>query len=90
MRISNKHSLENIKAWEDERDEKLQNLTWTVSDQQVGLCKVDTANCVWTIKERTDASVQGEPLGMVILYVDDLIAVGQQEQLDGMKASLDA
>ena len=32
----------------------------------------------------------GEPLGMVIAYVDDLIAVGQQEQLDGMKASLDA
>ena len=27
---------------------------------------------------------------MVIAYVDDLIAVGQQEQLDGMKASLDA
>ena len=26
---------------------------------------------------------------MVIAYVDDLIAVGQQEQLDGMKASLD-
>ena len=27
---------------------------------------------------------------MVIAYVDDLIAVGQQNQLDGMKASLDA
>ena len=27
---------------------------------------------------------------MVIAYVDDLIAVGQQEQLDGMQASLDA
>ena len=27
---------------------------------------------------------------MVIAYVDDFIAVGQQEQLDGMKASLDA
>ena len=27
---------------------------------------------------------------MVIAYVDDLIAVGQQDQLDGMKASLDA
>ena len=26
----------------------------------------------------------------VIAYVDDLIAVGQQEQLDGMKASFDA
>ena len=26
---------------------------------------------------------------MVIAYVDDLIAVRQQEQLDGMKASLD-
>ena len=33
---------------------------------------------------------QGEPLGMVIAYVDNLIAVGQQEQLDGMKASSDA
>ena len=27
---------------------------------------------------------------MVIAYVDDLIAVGQQEQLDGMRATLDA
>ena len=27
---------------------------------------------------------------MVIAYMDDLIAVGPQEQLDGMKASFDA
>ena len=26
---------------------------------------------------------------MVIAYVDDIIAVGEQEQLDGMKAELD-
>ena len=78
------------KAWEEERDEKLQNLTWTLDGQQVGLCKVDSTNCVWTIREKTPGGFQGEPLGMVIAYVDDLIAVGQQEQLDGMKASLDA
>ena len=78
------------KAWEEERDEKLQNLTWMVNDQQVGLCKVDSTNCVWTIREKTKHGFQGEPLGMVIAYVDGLIAVGQQEQLDGMKASLDA
>ena len=78
------------KAWEEERDEKLQNLTWNLNGQQVGLCKVDSANCVWTIREKTTHGFQGEPLGMVIAYVDDLIAVGQQEQLDGMKASLDA
>ena len=78
------------KAWEEERDEKLQNLTWNLKGQQVGLCKVDSTNCVWTIRERTTNGFQGEPLGMVIAYVDDLIAVGQQEQLDGMKASLDA
>ena len=75
------------KAWEEERDEKLQNLTWTLNGQQVGLNKVDSANCVWVIKEKTDTGFQGEPLGMVIAYVDDLIAVGQQDQLDGMKAS---
>ena len=78
------------KAWEEERDEKLQNLTWNLNEQQVGLCKVDSTNCVWTIREKTASGFQGEPLGMVIAYVDDLIAVGQQEQLDGMKASLDA
>ena len=78
------------KAWEEERDEKLQNLTWSLNGQQVGLCKVDSTNCVWTIREKTPHGFQGEPLGMVIAYVDDLIAVGQQEQLDGMKASLDA
>ena len=78
------------KAWEEERDEKLQNLTWNLNGQQVGLCKVDSTNCVWTIREKTPYGFQGEPLGMVIAYVDDLIAVGQQEQLDGMKASLDA
>ena len=78
------------KAWEEERDEKLQNLIWNLNEQQVGLCKVDSTNCVWTIREKTASGFQGEPLGMVIAYVDDLIAVGQQEQLDGMKASLDA
>ena len=78
------------KAWEEERDEKLQNLTWSLNGKQVGLSKVDSANCVWVIKEKTDTGFQGEPLGMVIAYVDDLIAVGQQDQLDGMKASLDA
>ena len=78
------------KAWEEERDEKLQNLTWTVNGRRVGLMKVDSANCVWVIKEKTDMGFQGKPLGMVIAYVDDLIPVGQQDQLDGMKASLDA
>ena len=29
------------------------------------------------------------PLGMVIAYVDDIIAVGEQEQLDGMQTELD-
>ena len=75
------------KAWEEERDEKLQNLTWNLNGKQVGLSKVDSANCVWVIKEKTGTGFQGEPLGMVIAYVDDLIAVGQQDQLDGMKAS---
>ena len=78
------------KAWEEERDDKLQNPTWNLNGQQVGLCKVDSANCVWTIREKTRRGFQGEPLGMVIAYVDDLIAVGQQEQLNGKKASLDA
>ena len=32
------------KAWEEERDEKLQNLTWNVNGQQLGLCKIDTTN----------------------------------------------
>ena len=41
------------KAWEEERDEKLQNLTWTSNGRQVGLSKVDSANCVWVIKEKT-------------------------------------
>ena len=50
----------------------------------MGLSKVDSANCVWVIKEKTNMGFQGEPLGMVIAYVDDLIAVGQQDQLDGM------
>ena len=51
---------------------------------------MDSASCVWTIREKTTQGFQGEPLGMVIAYVDDLIAVGQQNQLDGMKAALDA
>ena len=29
------------------------------------------------------------PLGMVIAYVDDIIAVGEQDHLDGMRAELD-
>ena len=29
------------------------------------------------------------PLGMVIAYVDDIIAVGEQDPLDGMKSELD-
>ena len=37
------------KAWEEERDEKLQNLTWILNGRQVGLSKVDSANCVWVI-----------------------------------------
>ena len=78
------------KAWEEERDEKLQNLTWTLNGRQVGLSKVDSANCVWVKEEKTNMGFQGKPLGMVIAYLDDLIAVGQQDQLDGMKASLDA
>ena len=78
------------RTWEEERDEKLQNLTLNINGQQVGLCKVDSSNCVWTIREKTPRSFQGEPLRMAIAYVDDLIAVGQQEHLDGMKASLDA
>ena len=47
------------KAWEEERDEKLQNLTWSVSDRQVGLCKVDSANCVWVIKEKGATGSRG-------------------------------
>ena len=39
---------------------------------------------------RSNTGFQGEPLGMVVAYVDDLIGIGQQDQLDGMKASLDA
>ena len=29
-----------IEAWEEERDEKLQNQTWTIESQQIGQCKV--------------------------------------------------
>ena len=47
------------KAWEEERDQKLQNLTWNLNGQQVGLCKVDSANCVWTIREKTRRGFPG-------------------------------
>ena len=36
-----------------------------------------------------DDKTCSNPLGMVIAYVDDIIAVGEQEQLDGMKTELD-
>ena len=61
------------KAWEGERDEELQNLTSNLNGQQVGLCKVDSANCVWNIRVKNRRGFQGEPLVMVIAYVDDLI-----------------
>ena len=56
--------------------------------EEVGLKPVDTTHCVWTIRQ-LDATDDTPPLGMVIAYVDDLIAVGDQSQLDCMKAELD-
>ena len=55
---------------------------------KVGLVKVESANCVWIIQALDDKTCSN-PLGMVIAYVDDIIAVGEQDQLDGMKAELD-
>ena len=76
------------KAWEEERDQKLGQLKWNGPHGKVGLVKVESANCVWMIQALEDKTCSN-PLGMVIAYVDDIIAVGEQEQLDGMKAELD-
>ena len=67
------------KAWEEERDPP---------QGKVGLVKVESANCVWMIQALDDKACSN-PLRMVIAYIDDIIAVGEQEQLDGMKAELD-
>ena len=77
-----------LKAWEEERDQKLGQLQWDTPQGRVGLVKVESANCVWMIQALED-KVCSNPLGMVIAYVDDIIAVGEQDQLDGMKAELD-
>ena len=76
------------RAWEEERDRKLSLLTWDSPVGKVGLKSVDTTHCVWTIRQ-VDASDDAPPLGMVIAYVDDLIAVGDQSQLNCMKTELD-
>ena len=76
------------KAWEEERDQKLGQLKWDGPYGRVGLVKVESANCVWMIQALDDKACSN-PLGMVIAYVDDIIAVGEQDQLDGMKAELD-
>ena len=76
------------KAWEEERDQKLGQLKWDTPQGMVGLVKVESANCVWMIQALDDKACSN-PLGMVIAYVDDIIAVGEQDQLDGMKAELD-
>ena len=76
------------KAWEEERDQKLGQLKWDGPHGKVGLVKVESANCVWMIQALEDKACSN-PLGMVIAYVDDIIAMGEQEQLDGMKAELD-
>ena len=76
------------RAWEEERDRKLSSLNWESPLGKVGLKPVDTTHCVWTIR-RLETSDDTPPLGMVIAYVDDLIAVGDQSQLDCMKAELD-
>ena len=76
------------RAWEEERDRKLSSLTWDSQLGKVGLKPVDTTHCVWTMRQ-LDTVDDRPPLGMVIAYVDDLIAVGDQSQLDCMKAELD-
>ena len=76
------------KAWEEERDQKLGQLQWNTPQGRVGLVKVESANCVWMIPALDDKACSNF-LGMVIAYVDDIIAVGEQDQLDGMKAELD-
>ena len=75
------------RAWEEERDRKLSFLTWD-SPVKVGLKSVDTTHCVWTIR-KLNAAGDTPPLGMVIAYVDDLIGVEDQSQLNGMKTELD-
>ena len=76
------------RAWEEERDRKLSALTWDSPVGKVGLKSVDTTHCVWTIRQ-LDMAGDTPPLGMVIAYVDDLIAVGDQSQLDCTKSELD-
>ena len=76
------------KAWEEERDQKLGQLQWNTPQRKVGLVKVESANCVWMIQALEDKACSNA-LGMVIPYVDDITAVGEQEQLDGMKTELD-
>ena len=76
------------KAWEEERDQKLGDLQWNAEDGVVGLVKVDSTNCVWMIETKDDPNGSNH-MGLVIAYVDDIIAVGEQDQLDGMKAELD-
>ena len=76
------------RAWEEERDTKLCFLTWDSPVGKVGLKSVDTTRCVWTIRQ-LDAADDSPPLGMVIAYVDDLIAVGDQSQLNCTKTELD-
>ena len=76
------------KAWEEERDQKLGQLHWDTPQGRVGLVKVESANCVWMIQALEDKACSN-PLGMVIAYVDDIIAVVEQDQLDRMKSELD-
>ena len=76
------------RAWEEERDRKLSSLNWESPLGKAGLKPVDTTHCIWTIR-KLETSDDAPPLGMVIAYVDDLIAVGDQSQLDCMKAELD-
>ena len=76
------------RAWEEERDRKLSTLEWNSPVGRVGLKSVDTTHCVWTIRQLDNVG-DTPPLGMVIAYVDDLIAVGDQSQLDCMKSELD-
>ena len=76
------------RAWEEERDKKLAELTWQGPNGPVGLKQVCATNCVWTIQERNDQA-EKSPMGMVFAYVDDLIAVGDQVYLNGMKSELD-
>ena len=51
-------------------------LQWDTPQGRVGLVKVESANCVWMIQALDDKTCSN-PLGMVIAYVDDIIAVGE-------------